>query len=103
MYIRPLRNSDPPIIPKERLDTFIKDVFHNFKQLRTHHRRLVNTLQQIQRDEHPTIKSITAAVLSALLDFREAYLDYIPNYPIAEYRIEEEAERNPKFKEFMEV
>ncbi|KAG5728591.1 Rho1 guanine nucleotide exchange factor 1, partial [Termitomyces sp. T112] len=56
----------------------------------------------MQRDEHPQIKSITAPVLGALLDFREAYLDYIPNYPIAAYRIEEEAERNPRFKEFLE-
>ncbi|KAG6872317.1 hypothetical protein C0995_010920 [Termitomyces sp. Mi166 len=102
MYVRPLKNSDPPIIPKERLDRFINDVFHNFGELRKYHRQLVNTLHQIQRDEHPKIRSITAPVLNALLDFREAYLDYIPNYPIAEYRIEEEAERNPRFREFTE-
>ncbi|KAG6830360.1 hypothetical protein H0H87_008366 [Tephrocybe sp. NHM501043] len=102
MYVRALKNSDPPVIPEERLDRFIKDVFHNFAELRGHHRQLVNTLHQIQRDEHPKIKSITAAVLSALLDFREAYLDYIPNYPIAAYRIEEEMERNSTFKTFIE-
>ncbi|KAH0583069.1 hypothetical protein H2248_010954 [Termitomyces sp. 'cryptogamus'] len=102
MYVRPLRNLYPPIVPGERLDRFIKDVFHNFGELCTYHRRLVNILHQMQRDEHPQIKSITAPVLGALLDFREAYLDYIPNYPIAAYRIEEEAERNPRFKEFLE-
>ncbi|KAG6841118.1 hypothetical protein C0991_001687 [Blastosporella zonata] len=102
MYVRALRNSDPRIIPEERLDRFIKDVFHNFAELRSHHRRLVNTLHQIQRDEHPKIKSITAAVLNALLDFREAYLDYIPNYPVAAYRIDEEMELNPNFRAFVE-
>ncbi|KAG6812340.1 hypothetical protein H0H92_003329 [Tricholoma furcatifolium] len=102
MYIRALKNSYPPIIPAERLERFTKDVFHNFAELRIHHRRLVNTLHQIQRDEHPKIKSITSAVLGSLLDFREAYLDYIPNYPIAAYRIDEEIEQNPNFKAFVE-
>ncbi|KAG6819070.1 hypothetical protein H0H93_015764 [Arthromyces matolae] len=102
LYIRPLRNSASPIIPDERIERFMKDVFHNYAEVREHHRLLLNSLHQIQRDEHPKIKSITAAILSALLDFREAYLDYIPNYPIAAYRIDEEAERNPVFREFLE-
>ncbi|KAG5637846.1 hypothetical protein H0H81_002983 [Sphagnurus paluster] len=102
IYIRALRNSNPPIIPPERLDQFIKDVFHNYVQLRVHHRRLVNVLHRIQGDEHPKIKSITAAVFDAVLNFRHAYLEYIPNYPIAAYRIDEEMERNPTFKAFVE-
>lgn len=30
-------------------------------------------------------------------------MEYIPNYPIAEYRIDEEVARNPSFKTFVEV
>ena len=103
MYVRPLRNADPPIIPPERLEQFLTDVFHNFNELCIHHRRLVDRLHQIQRDEHPRIRSITSSVLDAALHFREAYMEYIPNYPIAAYRIDEEIANNPAFKAFVTV
>lgn len=101
--MRPLRTADPPIIPHDRLDTFIQDVFHNFQELHAHHRRLVEKLHEIQLEEHPRIKSITAAIFDAALNFREAYMEYIPNYPIAAYRIDEEMAKNPQFKAFVEV
>ena len=103
MYIRPLRNAEPPIIPPDRLDQFLTDVFHNHNELHAHHRRLVDTLHDIQREEHPRIRSITAAVYDAVLNFREAYMEYIPNYPIAAYRIDEEVAGNTAFKAFVEV
>ncbi|KAJ7860483.1 Dbl-like domain-containing protein [Mycena olivaceomarginata] len=103
MYIRPLRNADPPIVPTERLDQFIKDVFHNFSHLHAHHRALIEKLHEIQREQHPRIRSITEPVLDAALNFREAYLDYIPNYPIAAYRIDDEMANNPSFKAFVEI
>ena len=103
MYVRPLRNAEPPIIPPDRLQQFLADVFHNFLELHAHHRRLIDRLHQIQRDEHPKIRSITSAVLDAALNFREAYMEYIPNYPIAAYRIDEEMANNPAFKAFVNV
>ena len=103
MYVRPLRNAEPPIIPLERLEQFLIDVFHNFSELHAHHRRLVDRLHQIQRDEHPRIRSITSAIMDAALHFREAYMEYIPNYPIAAYRIDEETANNPAFKAFVTV
>jgi len=103
MYVRPLRNAEPPIIAPHRLDQFISDVFHNFSELHAHHRRLVDMLHEIQREEHPRIRSITAAVCDAALNFREAYMEYIPNYPIAAYRIDDEMINNPSFKQFVTV
>jgi hypothetical protein len=103
MYVRPLRNAEPPIIPPERLEPFLIDVFHNFGELHAHHRRLIDRLHEIQRDEHPRIRSITSAVMDAALNFREAYMEYIPNYPIAAYRIDEEIANNLAFKAFVNV
>lgn len=102
MYIRPLRAVDPPIISRDRLDAFISDVFHNFAELHAHHKALCEQLQEIQRDEHPFIKSIASAMLDAVLNFRDAYLEYIPNYPIAAYRIETEMANNLAFRSFVE-
>jgi RHO1 GDP-GTP exchange protein 1/2 len=103
MYVQPLRDTDPPIIPRERLDSFIHDVFHNFGELYDHHRRLLEHIHEIQREEHPFIRSVTAVTYDAVLNFRDAYLEYIPNYPIAEYRIGDEMANNPQFKAFVEV
>ncbi|KAL1658879.1 CNH domain-containing protein [Schizophyllum commune] len=103
MYIRPLREADPPIIPPERLNQFIQDVFHNYSELLYHHRRLMEHMHEVQRDEHPRIRSITACVFDAVLNFREAYIEYIPNYPIAAYRIDDEMANNHNFKDFVEA
>ncbi|THG98759.1 hypothetical protein EW026_g3491 [Hermanssonia centrifuga] len=102
MYVQPLREMDPPIVPRDRLAQFITDVFHNFGELHAHHRKMLNTFQDIQREEHPCIRSITAAVYDAVLNFREAYMEYIPNYPIAAYRIDDEMVNNPAFSTFVE-
>lgn len=103
MYVRPLRSLDVPIILRDRLDSFIHDVFHNFGELHAHHRKLLDQLHEIQREEHPLIRSITAPLFDAALNFRDAYMEYIPNYPIAAYRIDEEMATNPAFKAFSDV
>lgn len=56
MYIRPLREADPPIIPRDRLESFITDVFHNFAELHAHHQRLVEKFHEVQTEEFPVIK-----------------------------------------------
>ena len=103
MYVSPLREMDPPIIPRDRLEQFISEVFHNYAELHAHHRRMLEKLHEIQRDEHPVIRSVTAAIYDAVLNFREAYMEYIPNYPIAAYRIDDEMANNPQFKAFVDV
>ncbi|KIY49935.1 Dbl homology domain-containing protein [Fistulina hepatica ATCC 64428] len=103
MYIEPLYAANPPIVPTARLDAFVDDVFHNYAELFVHHRTLLTRLHEIQREQHPTLRSITAPLYDAVLQFREAYIEYIPNYPIAAYRIDDETATNPAFKEFVEA
>ena len=57
MYVRPLLEADPPIIPRDKVDAFVRKVFNNFLQLHSHHRRLLERLHAIQADEHPVIHS----------------------------------------------
>ncbi|KAF8517935.1 Dbl-like domain-containing protein [Hysterangium stoloniferum] len=103
IFIAPLRNAvDSPIIPRERLQQFVEDVFYNIAEIRKHHRRMLNRLHEIQREEHPHIHSITASIFDAALNWRDAYMEFIPHYPIAAYRIDEELANNPTFKTFVE-
>lgn len=101
--MQPLRGSEPSIIPPDRLDLFLRDVFCNFAELHAHHKKLLDKLHEIQRDEHPRIRSITAALFDAALNFRDAYMEYIPNYPIAEHKIVDEITHNGLFKLFYDV
>lgn len=103
MYVQPLRSADPSIVPRDRLSLFITDVYHNFGALHSHHRKLLDRLHAIQREEHPVLNSVTAAIFDAALNWREEYMEYITNYPIAEYRIVDEMANNITFKEFVEV
>ncbi|KXN90684.1 Rho1 guanine nucleotide exchange factor 1 [Leucoagaricus sp. SymC.cos] len=100
IFITPLQEADPSIIPRDRLPQFLQEVFSNIQEITMYHQRLVEQLHHIQREYHPRIPSITAAVFDTALNFREAYLEYIPNYPIAAYRIEDEKEKNLQFKIF---
>ena len=103
MYVQPLQSADPPIIPPERLSSFIHDTYHNFMELLVLHRNLLERLHEVQRDEHPMIHSVTAPLLDAALNWHDAYMEYVPNYPISHYRIDVEIATNPEFKSFADV
>jgi hypothetical protein len=103
MYVQPLRSAEPSIIPRERLSAFITDVFHNIGTIHLQHRELLDRLHAIQREQHPVINSVTAAIRDVALNWRDEYMEYITNYPIAEYRIVDEMGNNPGFKDFVEV
>jgi hypothetical protein len=64
---------------------------------------MLERLHEIQREEHPFIRSITAPVFDAALNWRDAYLEYIPHYPISAFKIDEEMATNPSFKAFVDV
>ena len=101
--MQPLCSMDPPVIPCERLELFIRDVFHNIGESQVRHRRLLDRLFEIQREEHLIIRSITAPMYDVVLTFRDAYLEYVPNYPIAAYQINNEMANSPLFKAFIDV
>ena len=103
MYVQPLRSAEPSIIPRERLSAFITDVFHNSGTIHLQHRELLDRLHAIQREEHPVIHSVTAAIFDAAQNWHDEYMKYITNYPIAKYRIVDEMGNNPAFKDFVEV
>ncbi|KAJ3805231.1 hypothetical protein F5876DRAFT_82008 [Lentinula aff. lateritia] len=105
MYITPLvksSTSNTPIIPPARLSQFLSSVFNNIQSLHFHHLSLLQALLRLQYDEHPTIRSVSAPILDAALNWREAYMEYIPNYPIAAYTIDSEMRTNPAFKDFVQ-
>jgi hypothetical protein len=97
-----LRAAEPPVIPLHRLKPFITDVFHDIGQIVHYHRILLDVLQHEQQT-HEHIHSVSVAVFDAFLHLRDAYLVYIPHYPIAAYCLEDEMASNSLFKVFYNV
>ncbi|KAG8878034.1 hypothetical protein FRB97_002821 [Tulasnella sp. 331] len=103
LYVQPLREANPPVFVGEKLDWFIREAFWNFAEIHSHHKRLLERLHEIQREEHPVIRSITAPIYDAALNWRDAYMEYVPHYPISAYRIDEQIADNDPFRAFHEM
>jgi len=101
VFIRPLRNADPPII-RDGVDEFIEEVFGNILDLRKCNRHLLDTMLVRQREQGDIISSIGDIFLDAATEFRLPYLTYIVQMPEAEKRLKDEMEKNGKFAAFLE-
>ncbi|KAL7421168.1 Rho guanine nucleotide exchange factor [Cryptotrichosporon argae] len=102
LFVHGLRAADRPVVDRSRLDEFIDDAFHNYRSLLDVHTTLLEGLQQRQIEQHPRFGMVSDLVLHAVLEWRGAYLEYIPHYPLAKAKVEEERNRNPAFAAFLE-
>jgi hypothetical protein len=103
VFIKPLRDANPPVIAPHLLDDFIDELFGNILDLRECNRRLLEVLYVRQREESPVILRIGDIFLNAATEFRFAYPTYIGHYPISEKKLKDETEANPEFRLFLEV
>ena len=102
IFIRRLRNANPPII-QSGLEDFIDEVFGNILDLRECNRRLLEVLSVRQREQGEVISRIGDIFLEAATEFRLAYPTYIGHLPMAEKAMKDEMESNAEFRLFVEV
>ena len=102
IFIRPLRNADPPII-LDGIDDFIGEVFGNILDLRECNRHLLKAMHARQRENGEIISRIGDIFLTVVTEFQLAYSTYIEQMPKAEQRLKEEMEKNGEFRAFVEV
>lgn len=84
------------------MDEFLREIFHDYYEILGQHRRLLDAMHEVQREEYPCITSIVAPVYDAALNWGDVYMEYVSHYPIARYRVEE-AMSNPAFRKVVEV
>jgi RhoGEF domain len=92
-----------PLPLGEERDVFIAEVFANYRQLIDQVGRFLERLHQRQREEFPVIQNIGDIFLDAALDWGDAFIRYIVNYPLARTRVRREMSINPRFAAFVEV
>ncbi|KIY43799.1 hypothetical protein FISHEDRAFT_52705 [Fistulina hepatica ATCC 64428] len=105
LFVEPLRTASPPIVPSEQTSTFIREVFRNFQQILALHKRLVASLFERQRDQHPLILSVADIFLRTALDseFVSAYQRYLSSHPIAELHHRSQMDKNAQYRHFVDV
>ena len=103
MFIRPLRNANPPVIPYSELDGFIDDVFGNFHDVRRASNQLLEILNVRQREQSLVIQRVGDIFLQVATEFRLVYPPYVGHLPLAEKRLKDETEGNNEFRMFIEV
>ncbi|TFK47790.1 hypothetical protein OE88DRAFT_1705430 [Heliocybe sulcata] len=101
VWMRPLLDADPPIIPRDRLRGFIKEVFYNLDEILAHHQRMLGALYKRQTEQHPIVQSVADIILDTCLLFQNEYETYIKHYPLAEGRHRSELRRNPMYAQFI--
>jgi hypothetical protein len=102
VFVHGLREADQPVIERSRLELFIDDVFHNYRNILDIHERLLESLQARQTEQHPHVGPIGDLVFDAALQWQETYLEYNSHYPKAKYALEQEVASNKALKSFLE-
>jgi hypothetical protein len=103
VFLKPLRNASPPVIPYSELDGFIDDVFGNFYDVRRASNQLLEVLNVRQREQSLVIQRVGDIFLQVATEFRLVYPPYVGHLPLVEKRLKEETERNHEFRLFLEV
>lgn len=103
MFIRPLRNASPPVIPYSDLDGFIDEVFGNFYDVRRASSQLLEVLNVRQREQSLVIQRVGDIFLQVATEFRLVYPPYVGHLTLAEKRLKDETEGNHEFRLFLEV
>ncbi|KAF8575974.1 hypothetical protein K439DRAFT_1419330 [Ramaria rubella] len=102
IFVDGLRQASPPILPPERLDGFVHEVFWNMNHVLAHHQRMLGSLFDLQREQHPILLSIGDRILDTVLKFQSEYESYIKHYPLAESLHRRELKANSYYRDFLE-
>lgn len=65
VFIDPLVNTSP--IPAQRLRGYVAEVFYNLDDILGHHKRMLDKLFELQREQHPLITNFASIVLDSEL------------------------------------
>lgn len=103
VFIRPLRDAQPPIIRPSELHEFIDELFGNILDLRDSGKRFLEVLSVRQREQGEVISQVGDVFLEAAAEFRRCYPTYIGNLPMCQMSVKDGSQNNAKLRLFLEV
>ncbi|KAG8688757.1 hypothetical protein FRC08_011275, partial [Ceratobasidium sp. 394] len=95
--------ANPPIIPnREKLRTFVEEVFFNAQEILSIHLGLRDKLFERQRDHHPIYHSVADIYLKWLLERTEPYTRFQKHLPRALNHHKTELRHNAAYRNFFD-
>ncbi|KAG9088881.1 hypothetical protein FRC06_001802 [Ceratobasidium sp. 370] len=95
--------ANPPIIPnRDKLRTFVEEVFFNAQEILSIHLGLRDRLFERQRDQHPIYQSVADIYLEWLLERTEPYTRFQKHLPRALNRHKTELRLNAAYRNFFD-
>lgn len=102
LYRDRLAAAQPPIINIKRLDKFLSDVFGKADVVkRANEDCLLAQLKYRQAEQGPFIVGFSDIFREWIRKAKAAYIDYAATFPRANYLVRKEAERNTRFRQFL--
>lgn len=103
LYRDQLRAWQPPIIPPAKLESFIDRVFGKVDAVqKVNKEHLLAQMKYRQNEQGPWIVGFSDILREWIRKARTAYLEYSTSFPLAQYAIRKEAQRNVLFSQFLE-
>ncbi|GAA6044243.1 hypothetical protein JCM8097_002194 [Rhodosporidiobolus ruineniae] len=99
-FVEALQTASPPIIPLDRLPSFLSSVLLNHTSILHHASAFLSALRSKQA-EAPVVSGIGKIVFSAAVEWAQAYTEYGARYPMGFFVLKEECANNPRFNEFV--
>ncbi|KAJ5958682.1 uncharacterized protein N7479_005832 [Penicillium vulpinum] len=104
LYRDQLAKMNPPIMPAKRLPKFLADVFGKVDAVKkVNEDFLLAQLKYRQKEQGPFISGFSDIFREWIRKAKNVYIDYAATFPTANYLVRKEAERNPHFKQFLNV
>ncbi|KAF1804767.1 hypothetical protein FB192DRAFT_1273896 [Mucor lusitanicus] len=100
-WIKPLLTNDH-IIPADRRDKFVNELFWNLPEIRENNALLLADLLQRQQ-EHKIVYKIGDVFLKHVSDLFEHFIEYGSHQIISKYKLETERSANAAFAEFVQA
>jgi hypothetical protein len=103
LYRDRLSAAQPPIIPANRLSTFLQVVFGGVDKIKTvNEDYLLRQLKYRQTEQGPWIVGFNDIFHQGIQKARPVYIEYATTLPRADYLIRQEVEQNTYFKRFLD-
>lgn len=102
LYRDALATTEPSVIAPKRLNKFLDDVFGKVDPVkRANEDYLLAQLKYRQKEQGPFIAGFSDIFREWIRKAKAVYIEYAAAFPSANYLVRKEAERNARFKQFL--
>jgi hypothetical protein len=102
LYRDRLIAAQPPVIPPEKLDRFIRNVFGKVDAVRkANEDHMLPQIKYRQQEQGPWIVGFSDIFREWIRKAKQAYIEYAASFPYATFLVRQEADKNMLFRTFL--